>query len=631
MCGSRSRFFTDLMCGIAGYFGKKNITKDFLDSTLNCLINRGPDGCENLYLKTSNKTNLNLVFTRLAIIDLHNRAMQPMHYKNYILTLNGEIYNYKSLRESIETDHGPQIWESTGDVEVALRHIYFNGIKGIKDFDGMFSIALFDKEKEYLYLARDYFGEKPLYILQDEDGIYFGSEPKAIWALQGKQNNVNHNKIVNFLVNGYKSLFKDNEDFFEGLERVNPGFIETINLNHSVDRKKESYNPKEQLKAINQKNITRSDIVENVRKIVKDAVGKRLESDVPLAVCLSGGVDSSLIAAIAKRDFGVSLNAYTLVSLDSRYSEAESASRIAKHLELNHVLVNTDPNEFFARLKKLVTYHESPISTISYYVQSYLMEKIHQDGFKVSLMGTGADEIFSGYYDHHLLYLAELHSKNKSLYQEAQTAWRHKILPLVRNPLYRNDNLYITEPNSREHIYEGSHEMQKISRIKARTLFEEENLANSLLRNRMLNELFFEVIPVILHEDDRNSMMYSVENRSPYLSYNLLEYMLSIKDEHLIHNGLTKSLLREAFEDYLPKDLLMSPKKIGFNASFVELCDLNSIEFQSFMDDDSTFWKIVNKLEVSKILSKLGESDLYNKSAFNIVSAKMFHDQFSLI
>ena len=114
---------------------------------------------------------------------------------HYILLLNGEIYNYKFLRESIETTYGPQIWESTGDVEVALRYIYFNGIKGIKDFDGMFSIALFDKEKESLYLARDYFGEKPLYILHNEDGIYFGSEPKAIWALQGKQNNINYNKI----------------------------------------------------------------------------------------------------------------------------------------------------------------------------------------------------------------------------------------------------------------------------------------------------------------------------------------------------------------------------------------------------------------------------------------------------
>ena len=617
------------MCGIAGYFGEKSISQNSLDSATNCLINRGPDGYENLSFKVSTKVNLNLIFTRLAIIDLDIRAMQPMHYKNYVLVLNGEIYNYKSLRESIETNNGPQVWEGTGDVEVALRYIFFNGIKGIQDFDGMFALALFDTEKNHLYLARDYFGEKPLYTLETEDGVYFSSEPKAIWALQGKKNGVNKSKILNFLVNGYKGLYKDKEDFFEGLERVEPGCIETVNATYLMARKKESYNSREKIRTIDLKLISRLEIIGDVRKIVKEAIGKRLESDVPLAICLSGGVDSSLIAAIAKRDFGVSLSAYTLASNDSRYSEASAASRIAKHIGLKHTLVGINPNEFFERLKKLVTYHESPISTISYYVQSFLMEKIHQDGFKVSLMGTGADEIFTGYYDHHLLYLAEMHSTNELKYREAQDSWQQKIYPLVRNPLYRDDRLYINQPDYRDHIYDSSTEMQKTLIVKSSPAFKEENLKSGLLRNRMLNELFFEVIPVILHEDDRNSMMYSVENRSPFLSYELLNYMLSINDEHLIQNGLTKSLLRDAFEDYLPRDLLMSPKKIGFNASLVELCDPNSLEFQSFMNDNSKFWELINKSEASRIISNLGESDIHNKAAFNIISAKMFYDQFS--
>jgi len=625
---SGSSCFGDLMCGLAGYLGQQNISQELLSSTISCLSCRGPDGFENLNIKVSAEVNLNLVFTRLAIIDLDKRAMQPMHYKNYTLILNGEIYNYKFLRESIETNHGPQVWESTGDVEIALRYIYYNGIEGIHDFDGMFAIVLFDIEKKSLYLARDYFGEKPLYILQTEHGVYFGSEPKSIWALQGKQNQINNTKIVNFLVNGYKSLFKDKEDFFEGLERVDPGFIENIKFNDLIIRNKYSFNSKDKIKTIDKTNIARVEIIDNVRKIVKEAVGRRLESDVPLAICLSGGVDSGLIAAIAKRDFGVSLDSYTLVSADDRYSEAASSSRIAKYIGLNHNLVDINPNDFLIRLKKLVTYHESPISTISYYVQSFLMEKIHQDGFKVSLMGTGADEIFTGYYDHHLLYLAEMHSKNKSVYQEAQSAWRQKILPLVRSPIYRNDKLYIDEPNFREHIYEGSVEMQKVSKINSQTIFTEEKLLENLLRNRMLNELFYEVIPVILHEDDRNSMMYSIENRSPFLSYELLNYMQSVNDEHLIYNGLTKSLLRDAFEDYLPKDLIMSPKKIGFNASLLELCDFNSPEFQSFMNDNSEFWEIIDKSEASKILSNLIGGDFYNKAAFNLISSKMFYDQF---
>ena len=208
MCGSYPSFFSDLMCGIAGYFGQNNISQNSIDSTLGCLINRGPESYNNLSVRVSTKINLNLIFTRLAIIDLDSRAMQPLHYKNFILVLNGEIYNYKSLRTSIETNYGPQIWESTGDVEVALRYIYYNGIKAIKDFDGMFAIALFDTENDNLYLARDYFGEKPLYVLKTEDGIYFGSEPKAIWGLQGKQNEVNKSKIVNFSLQIANMLFE---------------------------------------------------------------------------------------------------------------------------------------------------------------------------------------------------------------------------------------------------------------------------------------------------------------------------------------------------------------------------------------------------------------------------------------
>jgi asparagine synthase (glutamine-hydrolysing) len=617
------------MCGIGGYFGYEMVSNESVDLALSCLNNRGPDECKSLNITVEEDINLNLIFSRLAIIDLDSRAMQPMAYENYVLILNGEIYNYKSLRSVIENRYGPQAWKSTSDTEVALRYIALNGISSIKDFDGMFALALFEIKSKTLYLARDYFGEKPLYVLETKTGIFFGSEPKTIRALRNKKNQINENKLVSFIVNGYKSIFKDKEEFFENLERVDPGCIETIKMGESIIRNKKSYRPRLHFQFSSKEQNSRHEIINSIREIVKDAIGKRLESDVPLAVCLSGGVDSSLIAAIAKRDFDVSLSAYTLVSADSRYSEVESSSRIAKHIGLSHTLVNINPNEFFTRLRKLITYHESPVSTISYYVQSYLMEKIHQDGFKVSLMGTGADEIFSGYYDHHLLYLAEMHSKNKSVYQEAQSAWQQKILPLIRNPIYRNDRLYIDESSYRGHIYEGSMEMQKMSKIKSLLTFKEEKLSDSLLRNRMLNELFFEVIPVILHEDDRNSMMFSVENRSPFLSYELLNYMHSISDEHLIHKGLTKSLLRDAFDDYLPKDLLMSPKKIGFNASLVELCDLNSPEFQSFMNDNSMFWEIINKSEASKILSNIGDSDFYNKAGFNLLSAKMFHDQFS--
>jgi len=353
-----------------------------------------------------------------------------------------------------------------------------------------------------------------------------------------------------------------------------------------------------------------------------------LESDVPLAICLSGGIDSGLIAAIAKNDFGVSLNAYTLVSTDSRYSEEESSTLVAKHLGLNHTLVQIDKNNFLNRMHKMISYHESPISTSSYYVQNFLMNKIKSDGFKVSLMGTGADEIFTGYYDHHLLYLATVEKLAPEVFVNSLINWNGKIKHLIRNSTYRDPSLYISNPNYRDHIYEGSKLMSKLMIRHQPKKFSEEFYLKSLMKNRMLNELFHEVVPVILHEDDRNSMMFSIENRSPYLSIGLLAEVLSIEDKHFINNGLTKSLLRESFDGYLPKEILYSTKKIGFNASVLELCDLKSSEFMQFIDDKSVFWDIFRKDKVLEFFNSMGSEDFFNKAAFNLISAKIFCDIF---
>ena len=317
-----------------------------------------------------------------------------------------------------------------------------------------------------------------------------------------------------------------------------------------------------------------------------------------------------------------------MVSIDPRYSEAKNASTVATYLNLDHTLVEINPTNFIGRLNQITKYHEAPISTLSYYVQNFLMEKIHSDGFKVSLMGSGADEIFTGYYDHHLLYLASMYNQDPQLFKTSLDNWKDKILPLIRNPIYQKFDRYIKQPDFRSHIYEGSEIMMNMLLKHPQNLFSEELFSESLLKNRMLNELFHEVIPVILHEDDRNSMMYSVENRSPFLSVSILESTLGIEDEYFIQDGLTKYLLREAFDDYLPKEILYSHKKIGFNASILELCNFESSEFKQFMKQDSIFWDIMDKNKVKDFFDNLGAEDIYNKTAFNIISSKAFCDIF---
>ena len=614
------------MCGIAGHVGYGNVLQNYVNDCTKTLEHRGPDSSTSQKIPLKSGTIGNFIFSRLSIIDLSQRAMQPMHFGNFVILLNGEIYNFRILKSKLQDEFGPQEWNTSGDVEVALRYITLKGIDSIADFDGMFAMALLDVSEEKLYLARDFFGEKPLYFHQSIKGLFFGSEPKAIWSLSRTKPLINTQKVLNFLTFGYRSIFKNRDDFFLDLTRVDSGMIyefSTSSLDLVGTRKfKHLPNPRKTSK-------TRAQIVKDLRKLVSECVGRRLESDVPIAICLSGGIDSSIIAAIAKRDFGIALESYTLDSTDARYSESRSAEEVARHLKIPHHIVRIEKIGFLERMARLTEYHEAPISTISYYIQSFLMDQIHRDGFKVSLMGSGADELFTGYYDHHLAYLAGLKNEDLEIYTNAVKNWRDKILPLIRNPLFRDIDYYVGKSKRNEHLFEGSEEL--LAACFQRPTFEsqEEDFGLSPLRNRMMNELFFEVVPVILHEDDRNSMMNSIENRSPFLSYEILEFMSSIPDIHLINGGLAKSLLREAFIDYLPDKTLFAPRKVGFNAGFSELCDVKSDEFRKFIFGQSNFWQIVNRDSAIDLFGKLNKEDRYNKISFSIVASKMFFDIFN--
>jgi len=615
------------VCGIAGLSGTKRLSAGKELKVVENLSHRGPDGVGKKYISLNSESSLSLYFSRLSILDLDDRAMQPMSFEYLTILMNGEIYNFRELKRVIEEEFGPQPWSTTGDTEVALKYLAFFGVEAVKDFDGMFAIALWNQKSQELMLIRDYFGEKPLYYCTYEDGIAFASEPKTLLTLSSSKQKVNVDKLCDFVVNGYKSLHKEESEFFYGLKSVIPGQIVTFKVNTNSSPEYSTYKalPKEKPNL----HESRSSVIDRIKRSVIRSIGLRLESDVPISISLSGGVDSCLIAAIAKKEFGVSLHAFTLASQDSRYSEAAVARKVAEFLEIEHTIVEVESSNFLTRMAEIIRYHDSPISTISYYIQNFLVKQIHEAGFKVSLMGSGADELFSGYYDHHLLYLAELFQEDESTYSKALEDWRTHVLPLVRNPMFQSPTRYIDNPLYREHIFEGSKNNRQLVRLGNITKFSEVEFSLSLMRNRMLNELFHEVIPVILKEDDRNSMMYSVENRSPFLSYEVLTESLKTDVRHFIYEGRTKSLLREAFDGYLPDYVLNSYRKIGFNASFSEICDIDSIEFQDFLNDNSLYWEIFNRARVKEVFRNVGDEDYLNKTAFSVVSSKIFLDNFS--
>ena len=254
------------------------------------------------------------------------------------------------------------------------------------------------------------------------------------------------------------------------------------------------------------------------------------------------------------------------------------------------------------------------------------MKAISEAGFKVSISGTGADELFTGYYDHHLAYLKEVHSES-ALYDSALEAWKAHVEPIVRNPFLRNPNSFVDNPGMREHIYLNADEFAGYLSTDWKEPFTEERYTESLLRNRMLNEMFHESVPVILHEDDLNAMYYSIENRSPFLDRPLFEFCNSIPDKHLICDGFAKSVLRDSMRGIVPDPILDNRRKVGFNAPIFDYLRVKDPEVRAELLKDSPVWEVVRKAKIAALLAKPELPNSESKFLFYFLNTKMFLEE----
>jgi asparagine synthase (glutamine-hydrolysing) len=245
------------------------------------------------------------------------------------------------------------------------------------------------------------------------------------------------------------------------------------------------------------------------REAVINSVRLRMRSDVPLAFCMSGGVDSNSLISVASRVLGCDVHGFTIMNTDARYEEQALVNQAVKELGIRHTPVHLEQRGFLDNLQRLIQAHDGPVSTISYYVHWQLMQAVAGQGYKVTVSGTAADELFTGYYDHHNLYLHEV-AKEPELHAKALAAWKKHQAPIVRNPHLKDPDLYLKNPGFRDHIYLRNEEFASWLRNPWMEPFTETDYGTNLLRNRMLNELFAEAVPVILHEDDLNAMSFSM-------------------------------------------------------------------------------------------------------------------------
>lgn len=594
--------------------GRAPLDAPVISATLGKMINRGPD--RRAYaLFDSGEAQVALLHSRLSIIDLDARSDQPFTIGNCTIVFNGEIYNYIELRKALESEG--VAFHTTSDTEVLLQAYIRYGEDCVSRLEGMWSFAVYDRDRHKLFLSRDRFAEKPLYYLCTPEGFWFGSEIKFIKALSGKSLRINSRQLLRYLVNGYKSLYKTKDTFFEEIREVR--YATNLSIGSDLRPSLKRY---WQPAFTSNPEMTIDEAVEGARHYLSESMRIRLRSDVPLAFCLSGGVDSAALASIAAKRFNYDVATFSIIDSDPRYNEKDLILETVRDLGCRHALIDIPQEESLPRLRKLIAYHDAPVATISYHVHSLVSEAVSAGGYRVAFSGTSADELFTGYYDHYLLHLNEIAGRPD--YGRYLDEWRRHVEVHVRNPLLKDPDLYNRNPLFREHVYDNSAEFKDYLNEAFSDEFTEERFCESLLRNRMLNELFHEATPVILHEDDLNSMMYSVENRSPYLDTRLFEFAYSIPPEHLIRDGFNKYVLREAVKGILNEPVRTSRQKKGFNASIYSVVDFDRKENRNWLLDDGEIYRYIDRDRMASLIDARPQENSYSKFLFNFMNAKYF-------
>lgn len=609
------------MCGIAGYVGTRELGPDRIAHCLAGMRHRGPDHAASRSFAGAAGRRVHLLATRLDIIDLDARANQPFRVGSKWMAYNGELYNYVELRARLEREG--HAFTTTSDTEVLLATLHHFGWEALDECEGMWAFAVYDAADGSVVLARDRFGEKPLYLHRDESGLTFGSEPKCIVSLLGRRLEVNADHVRRYLASGYRALHKTEETFFAGLVELPAGTLLRLGPGGEEERRRywsPEVEPDDELGY--------DEAVAGVRERLFRSVELRLRADVPLAFCMSGGVDSSALIAIAKNVCGYDVHAFTVTMEDPRYDEREAVARTVAELGVRHTARPIATTAFLERLRELVRGHDAPVYTISSYAYWLLMELVSGAGYRVAVSGAGADELFTGYYDHHLAYLYEVRD-DPALHAASREQWAAHVAPLVRNPLLGDPDLFVEDPEFRDHLaFDGDRFGEYLTSEWAEP-FVDERFAQGLLRNRMLNELFREVIPVILHEDDLNAMYHSVENRSPYLDRELFEFCARIPTRYLIRDGYAKAVLRDAVRGVAPDHVVDSRRKVGFNAPILGFLDPGDAHVRSELLSDGPIYDYVRRERIEELLDLADPANSASKFLFSFASAKLFLDEFA--
>ena len=604
------------MCGICGIikFDGTLAETEKIQKMMAVMNHRGPDD-KGIF----SENNVGFGFLRLSIIDLSPLGHQPMFSNDgrYVIIYNGEVYNYIELSEELKSKGYK--FRSNTDSEVVLNSYIEWGENCLDRFNGMWAFSIYDKEKKELFCSRDRYGIKPFYYYADDEQLIFASEIPPILAALDKRPTANNQAIFDYLV--FNRTDQTEMTFFNEIKKLQHG--STLKFDNSGFIISKWYDLR--------KRVARSQgfiSIEDYKELFSDAIGLRLRSDVPVGVCLSGGLDSSSITSVLLKDYNKKdLNSFSAVYGREKPGDESEFINEYKSKLVNMFFVSPSADTLFNDIHVFVKAHGEPIPTTSPYAQFKVME-LAKMNVVVTMDGQGADEELAGYHYFYGFYFKDLF-KNLNwirLFIELiyylkihHSLYGLKTFVYFMLPTFLKTKARVSEKGFLQPEFVAAYS-------KSNTITDE--LYNSGSLNKSLFDHFEYKLEHLLKWEDRNSMWFSLESRVPFLDYRLVEKTLASTSNIKIKDGFTKHILREAMRGILPENIRMRKDKIGFNTPEDEwfreekfqhfifnILNSESFRRRNIIDTDkaiSLYKKHLNKkIEISKEIWKWVNLELW--------------------
>jgi asparagine synthase (glutamine-hydrolysing) len=540
------------MCGIAGFWTHNQLfNESHLKTMCDSIAHRGPDA-EGFFLKDG----FGLGHRRLSIIDLSNAANQPMLSScgRYVIVFNGEIYNYRDISKKFDLQ-----LKTTSDTEVIVELFAKIGKECVHEFNGMFSIVILDTLEQTLHMFRDRMGIKPFYYYLNDKQFLFGSELKTIRSLCNiLPLTLNRRAISTFLHVGYmpqpESLFNEVKQFPAG----HYGLLSGGELKMSP-----YWRVEDQIEANTHQN--EKQIIKKLDELINSSVAYRMIADVPFGTFLSGGIDSSLVTAVAQSQSAQPINTFSIAFKESKFNEGPYARAVAKVLNTHHHEFIVTENEALELVDSIYTSYDEPFADHSS-IATMLVSKLARQHVTMTLSGDGGDELFMGYGMYR--WAKRLNNPLVNAFRKplnwglSMMSSRYKRIARMFD--YSNDEDIRTHIFSQESYYFSKHEINQLlleSSEQSEILSTYQTKRNlSAAESQALFDLKYYLKDDLLVKVDRASMKYALEVRVPLLDYRLVSYALNIDEQLKLHQKDTKIILKKLLYQYLPKELFDRPK-----------------------------------------------------------------------